>query len=120
MATDPLILQPGVLRHSITIQSASSTRDAAGQPVNAWNQVLATRARIENAGGGSYKESFSNNSFSSQSTDLVTIRWPGAAIDIKPGMRIVFGDNRYLIQAVDNILRRNRVLRLACLVIDGD
>jgi hypothetical protein len=35
-------------------------------------------------------------------------------------MRIIFGDNTYLIQAVDNVLHRNRKVNLACIQIDAD
>jgi SPP1 family predicted phage head-tail adaptor len=120
MTYNPLCIQAGDLRHAITIQSPSATRDAAGQPISTWDTVLSTRAKIENTGSYSYKESFSANALAAQCTDLITIRWPGKAITVEPGQRIVFGDNTYLIQLVDNVLRRNRVVRMACLVIDGD
>jgi SPP1 family predicted phage head-tail adaptor len=117
---DPLAIDPGELRHKIQIQQASSTRDAAGQPVSTWNVVLTTWAKIAAPGSMTYKERFANNTFSSQSSDFITIRWPGASITIEPGMRVIFGDNIYLIQAVDNVLHRNRKVNLACIQIDED
>ena len=117
---NPLYLRAGELRHAVQIQSASSTRDAAGQPVSTWNVVLTTRAKIENSGGQAYKESFSNSSLASQSTDLLTIRWPGSSITVAPGMRVIFGNNTFLVQDVDNVLHRDRVVRLACVMIDED
>lgn len=117
---NPLYLRAGELRHAVQIQSASSTRDAAGQPVSTWNVVLTTRAKIENSGGQAYKESFSNSSLAAQSTDLLTIRWPGSSITVAPGMRVILGNNTFLVQDVDNVLHRNRVVRLACLMIDED
>ncbi len=120
MANDPLYLRAGDLRHSVEIQTASPTRDAAGQPVSTWNVVMTTRAMIENSGARAYKESFSNSSLAAQSTDLLTIRWPGSAITVAPGMRIIYGNNTFLVQDVDNVLHRNRVVRLACLMIDED
>lgn len=117
---NPLYLRAGELRHAVQIQSASSTRDAAGQPVSTWNVVLTTRAKIENSGGQAYKESFSNSSLAAQSTDLLTIRWPGSSITVAPGMRVIFGNNTFLVQDVDNVLHGNRVVRLACLMIDED
>lgn len=117
---NPLYLRAGELRHAVQIQTASSTRDAAGQPVSAWTVVLTTRAKIENSGGQAYKESFSNSSLAAQSTDLLTIRWPGNSITVAPGMRVIFGNNTFLVQDVDNVLHRNRVVRLACLMIDED
>ena len=117
---NPLYLRAGELRHAVQIQSASSTRDAAGQPVSTWNVVLTTRAKIENSGGQAYKESFSNSSLAAQSTDLLTIRWPGSSITVAPGMRVIFGNNTFLVQDVDNVLHRDRVVRLACVMIDED
>jgi head-tail adaptor len=119
-SNDPLILQPGELRHSVVIQAASTVGDAAGQPVSTWTAVLTTRAKIEGTNSRTFKESFSNNALASQSTDLITIRWPGSGIDLKPGMRVLFGDNTYLVQAVDNVLRRNRKVLLACIGVDED
>ena len=117
---DLLYIQAGELRHAIQVLEVSATRDAAGQPISTWTSVLSTRAKIESTSGRSYKESFAGNALASQSTDLITIRWPGPGITLKPGMRVTFGDNTFLVQAVDNVLRRDRVVRLACLVIDGD
>jgi head-tail adaptor len=120
---DALYIAPGELRHSIQIQAAPDglgQRDSAGQPIDAWNAVLTTRAKIEGTNSRTFKESFSNNALASQSTDCITIRWPGAAITIEPGQRVIFGDNTFLIQAVDNVLRRNRKLVLACIGIDTD
>ena len=119
MPIDPLYIAPGDLRHSITIQAENTAdRDAAGQPVSTWETVLTTRAKIEDSGSASYKDLFQNNALAAQSTDLITIRWPGSSITIAPGQRVIFGDNSFLIQAIDNVLRRNRKLRLACLIID--
>ena len=119
-SNDPLYIQAGELRHSIQIQQASATRDAVGQPVSTWNVVLNTRAKIENTNSRTFKESFSNNALASQSTDCITIRWPGPTIDLAPGMRVIFGDNTFLVQAVDNVLRRNRKVVLACIGINED
>jgi head-tail adaptor len=113
-------INAGELRHQIFIQAASSTRDAAGQPVSTWNVVLLTRAKIESSLSNAYKELVQDGAIAAQSTDVMTIRWPGAAIALKPGMRVVFQDNTYLVQAVDNVLRRNRKVLLFCMAIDAD
>jgi hypothetical protein len=82
--------------------------------------VLTTRAKIESTLSNTYKELVQDGAIASQSTDVMTIRWPGSSITLKPGMRVSFGDNTYLVQAVDNVLRMNRVVKLFCMVIDGD
>lgn len=117
---NPLAINPGELRHLIQIQSPSTTRDGAGQPIAAWDVVSTQHAKIENTNSRTFKESFSNNALASQSTDCITIRWPGPSIDLKPGMRVIFGDNAFLVQAVDNVLRRNRKVVLACIGINED
>ena len=118
--SDPLYIDAGSLRHLVQIQAPTATRDAVGQPMSAWATVLTARARIENTNSRTFKESFSGNALAAQSTDVLTIRYPGSAIDLVPGMRVIFEDNTYLVQGVDNVLRRNRKIVLACLVIDGD
>jgi SPP1 family predicted phage head-tail adaptor len=120
MAFDPLYLLAGDLRHKIVIQKPSTTRDDAGQPVSTWTTVLTTRAKIESTTSPAYKSLVQGDAISSQATDVFTLRWPGSSIDLAPGMRVQFGDNLYLVQAVDNILRRDRVVKLFTLAIDAD
>lgn len=120
MAFDPLYIPAGSLRFQVTIQQPSTTRDDAGQPVSTWTTVLQTRARIESTTSPAYKELVADGAIASQATDVFTLRWPGSSIDLAPGMRIQYGDNTYLVQAVDNVLRRNRVVKLFCMAIDAD
>ena len=120
MGFDPLYLPAGSLRHVVVIQKSSTSRDAAGQTSAAWTQVCRCRASITGTGSASYKASFSENALASESTDLVTVRWPGLSVVIEPGMRILHGNDIYRIEAVDNIEHRNRILRLACKTVDED
>lgn len=118
--SDPLYINPGDLRHSITIQAANATEpDEYGQIADAWTPILTTRAGLESTNSPSYRDSFSNNALAAASTDLFTVRWPGAAISLEPGQRIVLGSNIWTIQAVDNVMRRNRKVRIAALIIDS-
>jgi SPP1 family predicted phage head-tail adaptor len=119
LAYDPII-RPGELRHLISIQKATNTRDPAGDPVSTWAVVLTARAKIESSISNAYKELVQDGAIAAQSTDVITIRWPGPTITLSPGMRVVFGDNTYLVQAVDNVLRRNRAVKLFCMAIDAD
>jgi head-tail adaptor len=117
---DPLLIDPGELRHQVQIQKASATRDAAGQPISTWDVVLTAYAKIDGPAGRGYRESFANNVLSSEASDFITIRWPGLSITVAPGMRVIFGNNTYLIQAVDNVLHRNRKVNLACIQVNED
>ena len=116
MSFDPTQLAAGRLRHSITIQKPSSTRDSAGQPGVTWSTVLATHAAIEGTSSLTFKFSFQNSTLAANATDCITIRYP--AVAIAPGMRVLFGDNAYTIQDVDDVNRRHRVLILACVGVD--
>ena len=118
--TDPTIIQPGALRHKITIQSPNGNqRDAFGEPLSAdWTTVLSTRADIESTLTATYKSATGNDALTSQATDIITIRWPGSQVSITPDMRIVWGDQTFQINAIDNVLRRNRVLKIYCMTID--
>ena len=117
MAFDGTILQPGTLRHQITIQAPSSMRDAAGQLNASWTTALTTRASIQSTASSTFKFSFQNNVLASNATDLITIRYP--AVKIVPGMQVLCGDNTYTIQAVDDVLHRHRVLHMAVVGMDS-
>jgi SPP1 family predicted phage head-tail adaptor len=116
MSIDPTILAAGALRHAIAIQAPSSTRDTAGQLGATWTTVLATRAAIESTASLTFKFSFQNSTLAANATDCITIRYP--SVTIAPGMQVVFGDQVYTIQDVDDVKRRHRVLVMAVLGID--
>jgi SPP1 family predicted phage head-tail adaptor len=118
----PYQIDPGTLRHKIQIQQASAAGDSRGRSVTpaSWTTVLETRASIEGTNSRTFRMSFQNSTQVSRSTDCITIRWPGAAVDVKTGMRVLFGDNTFNIDAVDNVQRRNRKVVLACTQISSD
>jgi SPP1 family predicted phage head-tail adaptor len=116
MSFDPTILAAGRLRHAITIQAPSSTRDTAGQLGATWSTVLTTRAAIESTASLTFKFSFQNSTLAANATDCITIRYP--AVTVAPGMQVIFGDQVYTIQDVDDVQRRHKVLILACIGID--
>jgi SPP1 family predicted phage head-tail adaptor len=110
------MINPGTLRHSITIQKKSLTRDGYGQPGATWAPVLTTRASITSTASLTFKFSFQNNDIASNATDCITLRYP--MVEVLPGMQVVFGDQTYTITAVDDVQRRHRVLVLACVGLD--
>lgn len=122
MPYDPLSLPAGLLRHAITIQAPNpAQRDATGQPISGdWTTVLSTRAKIDSTTGSAYKEAMQDGQLVSQNTWLVTIRYPMPGVVIEAGQRVIFEDDTFLIQAVVDVLKRSRVLRLYCLAIDQD
>ena len=120
MPADPLHIDVGSLRHEVTIQAPSTTKNAYGESIATWANVLTTRAAIQSTNSAAYKDQFAQNALAAQSTYVVTMRHPGSQVDIKTGMRLIYHGDTYVITSLDNVLERNRVLRLACVVINGD
>ena len=113
MAFDPCVIQSGSLRHNVTVQAPSVTRDALGQPgASGWTAIRTTRASIESTASQTFRFSFQNSTLASDSTDMIIMRW--TPTPITPGMQVVFGDQMYTIDDVRNVQQRNRVLHLAC------
>lgn len=117
MPFDPLSLPAGELRHPVSIQVKSTTRDANQQRVDAWTSILNTRASIR---GIAFRETVQDAQLGSQSTHIIKIRYPGTGIRIVSGQRLVkrIGGDIFSIQEVEDILERHRVLKLTCLIID--
>lgn len=115
--SDPLALDAGRLRQVVQLQAQTMTPDAeTGEPSQAWETVLETRAEIRTA---SSKEAYQAQQFSAQVSHVVTIRWPGQSPVIRGGMRVQFGSRYFTLQYPDNVLERNRVLQLYCMEING-
>jgi head-tail adaptor len=115
-----LYIDPSQLRSKITIQSPATTLDGFGdQTTVTYTNILTTRALIESTTGAAYRESV-NDVISSQSTHVLTIRYPNNSITIEPGYRVVFSNNTWRIAALDNVMQRNRVLKIFCESVDED
>ena len=113
---DPCVIQPGLLKHSITISEPATARDQAGQLNASWSPLLTTRAAILSTASMSFKLSFSNNALAANSTACIVIRFP--VVDVVPGLQISFEDEVFEIQAVDDVQHRHRILNLACVGLD--
>lgn len=117
MPANPLAVQAGSLRHSVSVQSLSITRDSFGEPKQTWSTVLQGRASIETVSG---REMYEVGQFTGQVTHTITMRWPGsAAAKIVPGMQVVCDGHTYKIQTVDNVRELNRLLKLMTLELDA-
>jgi|ERR1700761_6296094 len=119
--TNPLIIPSGALRNAIQIQAQSTQQDNFGQQISTWNTILNCFAAIET----SEERELFQEAFVSQVVHRVTIRWPGPGTPITANMRVVVNPvpggtaSMYLIQAVENVQQRNRVVRMTCLEIDS-
>jgi head-tail adaptor len=118
---DPLSIPSGAMRNAIQIQSQGASQDSAGGPNGAWSTTLNCFAAIETMRTGEQFES----GFVSQVVHRITIRWPGPTVPILANMRVVVDPvpggqaSMYLIQAVENVQQRNRVVRMTCLELDS-
>lgn len=117
---NPLALNPGTLRHQITIQAQSTTQDAStGEPSSVWNDVHVARAAIDTVSAMERYQRGTSAEFVAQVSHMVTMRWPGASVSIAGGMRVLFGSRAFTIQAVENVEERNRVMKLSCVEVNG-
>lgn len=116
MAYDPLLLQPGSLRASITIEAPSVSGDAFGSGGGTWDAILNTRASIQAI---SQRELTQDAQTVAQVSHVIKIRYPGATVAITAGCRVLSGTAVYNIQTVENVLNRNRVIKLLCVAIDA-
>lgn len=112
----PWVLDPGELRHSVTIEQPSTAGDAFGQSVSptAWVTVRATQAAIFTAGG---KETSDVAQLVSDVSHVVKVRWTSTVL--KAGYRLLFGNRYFTISYVENVMERDRVLLLYCREVDG-
>jgi head-tail adaptor len=102
----------GELAHRIQIQAPrTAPGDTFGQSItpDTWDTVLTVRAAIEPVGAGERNES---GQLISEVSYRVTIRW--APVFIGANYRVLFGARTFAVQAVTNLLERNRVLVLFC------
>lgn len=112
---NPLVVDAGMLVHVIQIQQPTAT-DALGGQSGPWVTILSPRAAIATA---SSREAYQAKQFVAEVSHVITIRWPGASVNIQGGKQVLFGARVFKLQAVENVIERNRVLLLHCLEING-
>jgi len=102
------MIRAGELRHRVTIQQKSVTRNTFGEEIVTWQDVATVWAAIEPLRG---REFFESQQVNAEVTTRIRIRYrPG----ITPTMRVVYGSRIFDIQAVINVEERNRELHLMC------
>jgi len=113
---DPLYLDPGSLRASITVETPSVSGDAFGSAGGTWDAILNTRASIQAI---SQREQTQDAQTVAQVTHIIKIRYPGSTVAITAGCRVWHGTACFNIQTVENIQDRNRVIKMMCVAVDG-
>ncbi len=102
-------MNPGRLRHRITIQELTETKDPlSGELTNDWQDVCTVWAEIKALRGREY---FAAQQTIAESSHEITIRYRRG---IKPTMRAVHDDRIFDIQAVLDKDGKMRYLSLVC------
>jgi SPP1 family predicted phage head-tail adaptor len=109
---DPLTIDAGTLRNPVDIQQQATAQDAYGQPSIIWTTVLSTRAGIRTL---TLTERSNASGIVSEATHRITLRFQSDT-PLMAGMRVVHDTHIYLLQAVENVLERNRVI--TCLALE--
>lgn len=114
MIADPLVLNPGDLRHLVTI-SAPTPHVGTFAPVSdKWTLVLTTRAALKQI---TAKTMYQTGAILTQASHTLRMRYTPTSI--KPGYQVTYSTKTYRVVNVDNVLERNRVLELLLLEING-
>lgn len=101
----------GSLDKRVTLQSATSPRDASGQPVPTWSNVAVVWAAIAPIRGREY---FAAQQVSAETTHKVTIRYRE---DVSPKWRVIYSDRIFRIESVIDPLERHESLELMCVEV---
>lgn len=101
-------MRAGKLRHWITIQTRTDTRDSYGEPISTWTTFDQVWASIEPIAGREY---FASKETRSQSTHRMRIRYRSG---ITTKMRISWDSRLFDIESILNTEERDRELILMC------
>lgn len=102
-------MNPGELRHRVSIQNAVITT-VNGDAVPEYLTVAERWAKIEPTGGG---EDFTAEQTRATRNHTVTLRY----YPLKPSDRLVFGSRIFNVESVLNEDERNRLITVSCLEV---
>ena len=102
-------MRVGRLKAKVTIQQASETPSATGEPVATWSNYAANRwAEVDPQKG---VEQFLRQRTISEETILFRLRY---ITGVRPKMKLVYGGEDYDIRSVINVRNADRELLLEC------
>lgn len=102
-------MNPGALRHLVTIQKQVETQNTYGAPEVTWSDVAEkVWCRIEPLRGREY---FAAKQVNADIEARVVMRYRN---DITAKMRLLHGMNEYYIDTIINVDERDRELQLMC------
>lgn len=101
-------MRAGPLRHRITIQKATETQNAYGEPVASWSEFVQASASVDPI---SSREYFSAQRENAEITHRIRMRYRP---NITHKMRVKWGERVFDIRSIINANSRNRSLELLC------
>lgn len=101
-------MNPGELRHRITIQQPTEIKDQYKRPVTGWADFAMVWAAVEPLRGREYLLAQNTNT---ELTVRVRIRYLKG---VTPGMRVLYGGRVFDIQSVIDVDERHREMHLMC------
>lgn len=101
-------MRAGDLKHRITLQKPTYSRDSFNELEESWSDVDTVWAAIEWGSGRRYLEASQLNS---EVQGIVRIRY---RTDVKPTWRIEYGHRHFQILSIANVYERDRELQLSC------
>lgn len=104
-------IQPGLMRHRVTVQRHTSTVAANGQKTRDWCLHCTRWAAVTSLGG---RETFRNDQLKADSTHLVELHSDEDTRAITPQMRVLWGTRElHVIRTIDRT-GQNDLVRLEC------
>ena len=104
-------MEIGQLRHRVTIQSATISDNALGEPVQTWADIAEVWARVEPITG---TEKYASMHVQSEVNYRVVCRYQSALTGIAPDDRVEFGSRYFDIKYIKNTDERNIQLEIFC------
>lgn len=101
-------MEPGLMRHKITIQRLGSARNEFGEPEDNWEEVAVVRASIQPVSGRDFMAAMKEQA---EVTHKVTIRYNQA---VNASMRVLYGKRVLTILHVIDTWEQHREMALMC------
>lgn len=106
------MMRAGTLRHRVTLQSPTGTRDSYGQRTTTWDDVATVWASIEQL---DERERFAAAQLQASATHRVRVRYETALAAINATWRVLFGERVFVLAGPpNNVGERGLTLELLC------
>jgi len=101
-------MNPGKLRHLVSIQHHAKSRNEFGEVVESWSEFAKAWAEIKPIKAN---ELFAGGKIQDEATHRCVIRYIGGVL---PGMKVRYMDRDFFIVSVRNFFERDEYLELIC------